>query len=174
MIDQLCSVERDRVTAAEICLDELLTIMDRHGIAPRDPLYQAVRLVSGELDARLSAADGPYKRRERLIRIRTALTNVMPMTDDDLAESAAEPSDEVREAVEDAETARENIRKAAEQLALEVREATIKECAERADYHSYEAAQAIRALSTTQEQKTSEQNSIPSFPYVGTGGDRKP
>jgi hypothetical protein len=40
-IKKLCSVERDRVTAAEICIDEMLTIMDRHG--ERGSLYSTLR-----------------------------------------------------------------------------------------------------------------------------------
>lgn len=83
MIEELCSVERDRVTAAEICIDELLTIMDRH--EPRPPgLYVTLRKLSAQLSAMMLAADGPAIRRERLMRIRAVLTNAIPMTDDDL------------------------------------------------------------------------------------------
>jgi hypothetical protein len=85
MIDKLCSVERDRVTAAEICIDELLTIMDRHTPRPLG-LYVTLRKLSAQLSDMLLAADGPVIRRERLIRIRAALTNAIPMTDEDLAE----------------------------------------------------------------------------------------
>jgi hypothetical protein len=88
MIDRLCSVERDRVTAAEICLDELLTIMDRHNIASFDPMYSYIHQISLRLHKELLAADGPAIRRERLIRIRAALTNAIPMTDEDLAEGS--------------------------------------------------------------------------------------
>jgi hypothetical protein len=80
----------------------------------------------------------------------------------------------------------------------EVREATIEECAKKIDdmrqseaglfdpMHSgqrgqdrsdalWDAYQAIRKLaSTTGEPKHAGTSSIPSFPYVGTGGDRKP
>lgn len=87
MIDRLCSVERDRVTAAEICIDELLTIMDRH--APRPlAMYVTLRKLSAQLGEMLLAADGPVTRRERLIRIRAALTNAIPMTDNDLEEGS--------------------------------------------------------------------------------------
>lgn len=88
MINKLCSAERDRVTAAEICLDELLTIMDRHSVSPRDPIYSAIQLLSAKLSYDLLAADGPIVHRERLIRVRAALTNSIPMTDEDLAEPA--------------------------------------------------------------------------------------
>lgn len=80
--EKLFSVERDRMTAAEICLDECLTIMDRHDA--HGPLYSALRTVSQHLSGILLDADGPVSRRERLIRIRSALTEAFPMTDEDL------------------------------------------------------------------------------------------
>lgn len=88
MIERLCSVERDRVTAAEICIDELLTIMDRHEPRPLG-LYVTLRKLSGQLSDMLLAADGPVIRRERLIRIRAALTHAIPMTDEDLASESS-------------------------------------------------------------------------------------
>jgi hypothetical protein len=80
--DKLCSVERDRMTAAEICIDELLTIMDRH--IERGPLYNTLRMVSQHLSGILLDADGAADRRNRLIRVRRALTEAFPMTDEDL------------------------------------------------------------------------------------------
>lgn len=79
----LCSVERDRMTAAEICIDEILTIMDRHG--EEGLLYETLLSVSRELQGRLTEADGVRDRRNRMIRVRSALTEAFPMTDDDLA-----------------------------------------------------------------------------------------
>jgi archaellum biogenesis ATPase FlaH len=80
---KLCMVERDRATAAEICIDELLTIMDRH--EPRDlGLYVTLRKLSAKLSNMLLSVDGPAMRRERLIRVRQALTQAFPMTDEDL------------------------------------------------------------------------------------------
>lgn len=81
LIKQLSSVERDRATAAEICIDELLTIMDRRW---RTPEYLELQTISSELSSALLEADGPAKRRERLLRVRAALTSAFPMTDADL------------------------------------------------------------------------------------------
>lgn len=90
--DKLCSVERDRMTAAEICIDECLTIMDRH--IERGPLYNAMRMISQHLSGILLDADGAPDRRARLIRIRQVLTNAMPMTDEDLDGVVGCPADE--------------------------------------------------------------------------------
>lgn len=79
---QLCEVERDRVTAAEICIDELMTIMDRHGIA--STIRADLAHLSAALHSMLTEADGRANRHSRLIRIRRALTVAMPMTDHDL------------------------------------------------------------------------------------------
>lgn len=81
-ISRLCGVERDRVTAAEICIDECLTIMDRHG--ERGKLYSTLRALSGELNRLNRDADGMGDRYERIIKVRTALTTAFPMTDEDL------------------------------------------------------------------------------------------
>jgi hypothetical protein len=81
--EDLCSVERDRMTAAEICIDELLTIMDRHGV--RGEMHLDLRNLSMQLSDILLVADGPVIRKERLIRIRAALTTAFPMTDEDLS-----------------------------------------------------------------------------------------
>lgn len=82
---KLCNVERDRLTAAEICIDEMLTIMDRHG--ERGILYETLRHLSQRIDVMLLDADGPVDRRERLIRVRQALTQAFPMTDEDLEQA---------------------------------------------------------------------------------------
>lgn len=81
--DKLCSVELDRATAAEICIDELLTIMDRHG--ERGSMYSTLCSLSRELNSQIRDADGMDGRFERLTRIRKSLTNAFPMTDEDLA-----------------------------------------------------------------------------------------
>lgn len=80
---KLCSAELDRMTAAEICIDELLTIMDRNG-ATRSDLYSSLREISSDLNNAMLATDGLSGRRARLIRVRAALTTAFPMTDDDL------------------------------------------------------------------------------------------
>jgi hypothetical protein len=82
LTEKLCSVERDRMTAAEICIDELLTIMDRH--RDRTETHSLLRLLSDRLSVMLLNADGPQVRRDRLIRVRLALTEAFPMTDEDL------------------------------------------------------------------------------------------
>ena len=78
----LCEAERDRVTAAEICLDELLTIMDRHRGHGR--MYDDLRGLSLDLHEMLTRADGVRKRRDRLLKVRRALTEAFPLTDADL------------------------------------------------------------------------------------------
>lgn len=82
-VKKLCSVELDRMTAAEICIDELLTIMDRHG-ADGSNLYSTLRELSSDLNNSMLVADGLAGRRARLLRIRKALTDAFPMTDEDL------------------------------------------------------------------------------------------
>jgi hypothetical protein len=84
--DKLCDVERDRMTAAEICIDECLTIMDRHG--ETGDAYEALRNLSAELCDMLLLADGYLQRRDRIIRVRAALTAAFPMTDEDLQQPA--------------------------------------------------------------------------------------
>lgn len=88
---KLCNVELDRMTAAEVCIDELLTIMDRHG-ANRSDLYSTLRELSSDLNNTMLAADGLSARRARLIRVRAALTTAFPMTDEDL-ETRESPQD---------------------------------------------------------------------------------
>lgn len=85
-IKKLCSVERDRVTAAEICIDELLTIMERHG--ERGPLWSTLFTISQGLSNELREAEGLAGRHARLIRVRKALTDAFPMTDEDLEAGA--------------------------------------------------------------------------------------
>lgn len=82
-IAKLCEVERDRATAAEICMDELLTMMDRHDVD--GAAYSMLLNLSSELHAALSTVDGMKKRRERLLRVRKGLTETFPMTDGDLS-----------------------------------------------------------------------------------------
>jgi hypothetical protein len=86
-VEKLCSVERDRATAAEICIDELLTMMDRHDMD--GAAYNMLVNLSAELHSALSEVDGPSKTRERLMRVRAGLTNAFPMTDEDLGAGAA-------------------------------------------------------------------------------------
>lgn len=83
-IGKLCSVEMDRLTAAEICMDECLTIMDRHGVPSDDPGYSLMREFTRRLHQMQTKAEGVIKRRQRLIRVRSALTEAFPMTDADL------------------------------------------------------------------------------------------
>lgn len=86
-IKKLSSAERDRVTAAEICIDEMLTIMDRHG--ERGTLYSTLRSVSQHLSNELREADGLAGRHDRLIRVRRLLTDAFPLTDEDIEDAAA-------------------------------------------------------------------------------------
>jgi hypothetical protein len=85
LTEKLCSVERDRMTAAEICIDELLTIMDRH--RDRTETHRMLQVLSSQLSVMLINADGLGARHERLVRVRKALTDAFPMTDKDLEQS---------------------------------------------------------------------------------------
>lgn len=84
MCRELCEAERDRLTAAEIGLDEALTIMDRHGLGNWNAIYSALKTLSGTFHRALTAADGPERRRERLSSIRDRMTDLFPMSDIDL------------------------------------------------------------------------------------------
>lgn len=90
--DKLCEVERDRATAAEVCIDELLTIMGRHDMD--GTAYNMLTNLSAAIHEGLCDADGPAKRHERLSRIREGLTSAFPMTDADLG--ATTPVNEVK------------------------------------------------------------------------------
>jgi hypothetical protein len=80
--NDLCSAERDRVTAAEICIDEILTIMDSRG--HHDSMYSTLCILSLALNRMLREADGMGGQYERLIRVRKTLTDAFPLTDEDL------------------------------------------------------------------------------------------
>lgn len=82
MFKKLCPAELDRVTAAEICIDELLTTMDRHNC--QDTLYHTLKIISSGLHAELTSVEDSQERRARIIKIRRALTDAMPLSDDDL------------------------------------------------------------------------------------------
>lgn len=84
MCQRLCNAERDRVTSAEICVDEVLTIMDRHGLNDSDPAYRALAAISGTLHRALTIADGFRLRGDRIRRVRDGLTQAFPLSDDDL------------------------------------------------------------------------------------------
>jgi hypothetical protein len=83
---RLCEAERDRLTSAEVCIDEVLTTLDRHGMDQSDFVYRALASLSGTMHRALTAADGLQERRERLIRVRKALNEALPLSDADLAE----------------------------------------------------------------------------------------
>ena len=57
-------------------------LMDRHGVT--DQMRVDLGNLSRTLHALLTEADGVANRRNRLIRIRSVLTDAMPMTDEDL------------------------------------------------------------------------------------------
>lgn len=84
MCEQLCEAERDRLTSAEICIDEALTIMDRHGLNETDAIYRALATLSGTLHRALTRADGLQGRRDRIVRVREALTKAFPLSDAEL------------------------------------------------------------------------------------------
>lgn len=85
MAKKLCSAERDRMASAEICIDEALTIMDRHGITERDEHYRSLVDLSQTFHQVMTNADGYEKRLDRMKRVRSALTAALPLSDADLA-----------------------------------------------------------------------------------------
>lgn len=84
MCEKLCNAERDRLTIAEIGIDEALTIMDRHRVPRNDPTYLALKSASRTLHRALTAADGFHVRHSRLSRLRDSMTDMLPMSDRDL------------------------------------------------------------------------------------------
>lgn len=88
MCRELCEAERDRLTTTEICIDEALTTMDRHGMTMADPVYRSLKDLSYVFHDALKIVDGYEKRIERIVRVRKALTEAFPLSDDDLARTA--------------------------------------------------------------------------------------
>lgn len=88
MCGLLCSAERDRVVGAEMCMDEMLTIMDRRGYPDADPAYMALRVLSRGIHEAMRATEPREKLRRRMIDVRAKLTDVFPLTDADI-----EPAD---------------------------------------------------------------------------------
>lgn len=86
MCGLLCSAERDRVVTAEMCIDELLTIMDRRGYPEDDPAYTSLRILSAGIHDAMLATEPPHHFRDRMMRVRDTLTKAMPLSDADLGE----------------------------------------------------------------------------------------
>lgn len=84
MCGLLCAAERNRVVGAEMCIDELLTIMDRRGYPTTDPAYQSLRILSQGLHEAMKATEPQDKLRRRMIDVRSKLTEVFPLSDADL------------------------------------------------------------------------------------------
>ena len=87
MCGLLCSAERDRVVTAEMCIDELLTIMDRRGYPSEDPAYRALRTLSAGIHEAMKATEPFPDLRGRMLRVRETLTSALPLTDENLAEA---------------------------------------------------------------------------------------
>lgn len=71
----------DRLTAAEVCLDEVLSAMDAAGIENSDPVYRSILELSQAFDRILEETDGPEDRFARLSRVRDTLTLAFPHPD---------------------------------------------------------------------------------------------
>lgn len=84
MCGLLCPAERDRVVGAEMCIDELLTIMDRRGYPDADPAYMALRALSQGLHVAMKATEPQHLLRNRMVHVRKKLTEVFPLSDDDI------------------------------------------------------------------------------------------
>lgn len=78
------SVERKRLTMAEIGIDEARTLLERRGLSQEHMLMEILAEASDALASALFAADGGFVRRERLIEVRDTLTKALPMDDADL------------------------------------------------------------------------------------------
>lgn len=76
--DSLPEFERDRLTAAEVCIDEALSIMDRHGGDKASPEYRMFKSASELLDVVLELADGAQARYDRLKRVSDELDATFP------------------------------------------------------------------------------------------------
>lgn len=74
---RLPDFELDRLAAAEVCIDEILSIMARRS-DPCDGIYDTLQDVSAALSNALLLADGPENRLERLKRIRDLLDSALP------------------------------------------------------------------------------------------------
>jgi hypothetical protein len=84
MCGLLRSAERDRVSAAEMCIDELLTIMDRRGYPQDDPAYTTLKILSRGIHLAMRKTEPPTNLQRRMLRIRAGLTEVFPLSDADL------------------------------------------------------------------------------------------
>lgn len=80
--------ERDRMTAAEICIDEMLTLLDRRD-GQADPIYSTLRKLSQQIHRTSTRTENLSDRHQRLIRVRQALTKAFPLTDEDIEASPA-------------------------------------------------------------------------------------
>lgn len=84
--DQLCEAERERLATTEICIDEALTIMDRHGLNDADPIYRALSVLSGTFHRAMTRADGHQSRLKRMVRVQSKLTEAFPLSDSDFGQ----------------------------------------------------------------------------------------
>lgn len=75
MVADLDDEDMDSMTVAELSFDEVLTIMDEHGVSPDDPMYVVFKDMSGRLNDLLTAREGAVERRRRLLRCRDVLTD---------------------------------------------------------------------------------------------------
>lgn len=83
-VQNMSGAERDRLTAAEICIDEALTLLERRSMGTTDPLMLTLLDLSRIFHDTLTVADGLVGRRQRILKVRAKLTELMPLTDADL------------------------------------------------------------------------------------------
>lgn len=83
-VQNMSGAERDRLTAAEICIDEALTLLERRSMGATDPLMLTLLDLSRIFHDTLTVADGLVGRRQRILKVRAKLTELMPLTDADL------------------------------------------------------------------------------------------
>ena len=72
--------ERDRLVVGEIGIDEMLSMLDRHGVPPDNRIYRALAELSGVISEAMLLADGPEKREARLRSIRDRLSAAFPLS----------------------------------------------------------------------------------------------
>ncbi len=75
--DRLAEWELDRVTAAEVCLDELMATLERHNVN-FDGMHGKLADLSDWLDNLLLDAQGPERRYETLRGARDKLDAAFP------------------------------------------------------------------------------------------------
>lgn len=76
--------ERDRLCAAEICIDEVLATLDRHGVPSEAEEYRALKMISNRFHEAFFPWNGDATRLHRMRRVRDALDKTFPLDETDV------------------------------------------------------------------------------------------